>query len=92
MTDHACFREVLGLAGARWTAPTLVSLCAGRMRFGQIHKALPGVAQRWFALRLDLLAMIAISVVAITAATGAAATWTAMTRNPAAYIRGSNPV
>lgn len=40
-----------------------------------------------FALRLDLLAMIAISVVAITASTGAAATWSAMTRNSSAYIR-----
>ena len=40
-----------------------------------------------FAVRLDLLATVALAVISTTAATGAATTWSAMSRTPARFIR-----
>ena len=40
-----------------------------------------------FAVRLELLASVALSVIAVTAITGAATTWSAMSRTPAGFIR-----
>ena len=40
-----------------------------------------------FAVRLELLVAVALSVIAVTAVTGAATTWSAMSRTPARFIR-----
>jgi putative ABC transport system permease protein len=40
-----------------------------------------------FAVRLELLATVALSVIVVTAATGAVTTWSAMSRTPAKFIR-----
>lgn len=42
--DHV--RELFGLTGERWTLPVLDSLQEGRMRFGEVQRALPGVSQK----------------------------------------------
>jgi len=42
--EHA--RELFGLTGERWTLPVLASLRTGRMRFGAVQRALPGVSQK----------------------------------------------
>ena len=40
-----------------------------------------------FAVRLEMLVAVALSVIAVTAVTGAATTWSAMSRTPARFIR-----
>ena len=42
-----------------------------------------------FVARFELLAGVALAVVAVTAAAGAATTWSAMSRTPAQFIRGT---
>jgi len=55
MTLHASVQDLFHLAGARWTAPTLISLCAGRVRFSHLRRTLPGVSQKQLAATLRLL-------------------------------------
>lgn len=53
--DVAIVRELFDLTGARWTAPVLVSLEGGRMRFGEIARDVGGVAQKQLSATLKEL-------------------------------------
>jgi DNA-binding HxlR family transcriptional regulator len=53
--DITIVREVFDLTGARWTVPVLVTLEAGRMRFGEIARDVGGVAQKQLAATLKEL-------------------------------------
>lgn len=54
--DHDCgVREVLDRLGDRWSVLVVVELAAGKRRFRQLQRAIPGISQRMLTLTVRRL-------------------------------------
>ncbi|BEK91972.1 transcriptional regulator [Nocardia seriolae] len=48
--DHCGIRDTLDRIGDKWTVQVLVELRKGVRRFGELHRALPGISQRMLTI------------------------------------------
>lgn len=48
--DDCGVRELLDRLGDKWTVLVLVELAKGTRRFGELHRAIPGISQRMLTL------------------------------------------
>lgn len=54
--DHCGIRDTLDRLGDKWTVLVLVELAKGTRRFGELHRAVPGISQRMLTLTTKRLA------------------------------------